>query len=310
MPSSASHASSPTANPVSAAGPTNEADLLVPSPSPWWPRAHALHRGHRAPAEAASTRSARRWVKVKRCEEGVLTSTIARLQRPHIRPPGRDPRATTQRLTRVQGDLDQTAGRAAPACATAWRWRATAWSGCAASWRRRAQALSQRLVEIYKSDEPDSLTVVLEADGFEDLLERTEYLDRVSDQDAHRDRPRAVLKAQAKRRPTAGGARGAVSRRGRRRSSPRRDSLASRATGSYAARGEPASRARDGREHALGKVRVEPRAPREDLRQPRGRVRRVCRTRCDQQSNAFKTPTGAQPIKHGSGQLSGRSTAR
>ena len=43
--------------------------------------------------------------------------------------------------------------------------------------------LAERLVEIYKTDEPDALTVVLEADGFADLLERTEYLDRISDQD-------------------------------------------------------------------------------------------------------------------------------
>jgi murein DD-endopeptidase MepM/ murein hydrolase activator NlpD len=43
--------------------------------------------------------------------------------------------------------------------------------------------LAARLVEIYKSDTPDALTVVLEADGFEDLLERTEFLERISDQD-------------------------------------------------------------------------------------------------------------------------------
>ena len=43
--------------------------------------------------------------------------------------------------------------------------------------------LAARLVEIYKSDTPDALTVVLEADGFGDLLERTEFLERISDQD-------------------------------------------------------------------------------------------------------------------------------
>jgi murein DD-endopeptidase MepM/ murein hydrolase activator NlpD len=43
--------------------------------------------------------------------------------------------------------------------------------------------LAQRLVEIYKSDTPDALTVVLESDGFGDLLERTEFLERISDQD-------------------------------------------------------------------------------------------------------------------------------
>jgi murein DD-endopeptidase MepM/ murein hydrolase activator NlpD len=45
-------------------------------------------------------------------------------------------------------------------------------------------ALAARLVEIYKSDEPDVVTVVLEADGFAELLERTEFMRRVSSQDA------------------------------------------------------------------------------------------------------------------------------
>jgi murein DD-endopeptidase MepM/ murein hydrolase activator NlpD len=45
------------------------------------------------------------------------------------------------------------------------------------------EALADRLVELYKADEPDALTVVLEADGFADLLERTEFLERISEQD-------------------------------------------------------------------------------------------------------------------------------
>src|SRR5919108_917595 len=44
--------------------------------------------------------------------------------------------------------------------------------------------LANRLVEIYKQDTPDVVTVVLEADGFADLLERTEFMQRASAQDA------------------------------------------------------------------------------------------------------------------------------
>src|SRR3712207_4814067 len=40
------------------------------------------------------------------------------------------------------------------------------------------------MVELYKSDKPDVVTVILESDGFADLLERTEFLQRVSNQDA------------------------------------------------------------------------------------------------------------------------------
>jgi murein DD-endopeptidase MepM/ murein hydrolase activator NlpD len=44
--------------------------------------------------------------------------------------------------------------------------------------------LANRLVQIYKEDSPDVVTVVLESDGFADLLERTEFLQRTSAQDA------------------------------------------------------------------------------------------------------------------------------
>jgi murein DD-endopeptidase MepM/ murein hydrolase activator NlpD len=45
-------------------------------------------------------------------------------------------------------------------------------------------ALSDRLVQLYKADQPDVVTVILEADGFADLLQRTEFMSRVSEQDA------------------------------------------------------------------------------------------------------------------------------
>jgi murein DD-endopeptidase MepM/ murein hydrolase activator NlpD len=49
---------------------------------------------------------------------------------------------------------------------------------------RSLEILEARLVAIYKQDEPDTLTVILESDGFEDLLDRYEYLQRVEDQDS------------------------------------------------------------------------------------------------------------------------------
>jgi murein DD-endopeptidase MepM/ murein hydrolase activator NlpD len=48
---------------------------------------------------------------------------------------------------------------------------------------RSIKVLEQRLVAIYKSSEPDILGVVLASDGYEDLLERYEYLDRIQSQD-------------------------------------------------------------------------------------------------------------------------------
>ena len=44
-------------------------------------------------------------------------------------------------------------------------------------------ALAQRLVQLYQADAPDLITVILSSKGFADLLERGEFMKRVSDQD-------------------------------------------------------------------------------------------------------------------------------
>ncbi len=43
--------------------------------------------------------------------------------------------------------------------------------------------LSRRLAELYEADKPDLITVVLNSNGFADLLERGEFLGRIQDQD-------------------------------------------------------------------------------------------------------------------------------
>jgi predicted nucleic acid-binding Zn-ribbon protein len=53
-----------------------------------------------------------------------------------------------------------------------------------ARFRRSQHQLARRLVAIYKSDTPDIATVLLEADGFRDLLTRTEYLKQINDADS------------------------------------------------------------------------------------------------------------------------------
>jgi murein DD-endopeptidase MepM/ murein hydrolase activator NlpD len=66
----------------------------------------------------------------------------------------------------------------------------------------RAQVvLAGRLVAIYKADEPDFVTVVLNADGFRDLLERADYLSRIGQQDsAIVDRVRELKMESARKR--------------------------------------------------------------------------------------------------------------
>jgi len=50
---------------------------------------------------------------------------------------------------------------------------------------RRAQGvLAERLIEIYKADQPDMLSVILESDGFNDLLVRADYMSAIGEQDS------------------------------------------------------------------------------------------------------------------------------
>jgi murein DD-endopeptidase MepM/ murein hydrolase activator NlpD len=50
--------------------------------------------------------------------------------------------------------------------------------------REAQRVLSSRLVEIYKSDPPDIVSVVLDSDDFEDMLVRADYLSRIGEQDS------------------------------------------------------------------------------------------------------------------------------
>ena len=49
---------------------------------------------------------------------------------------------------------------------------------------RALDALADRLVEIYRGNMPDATTLLLEADGFDDLVTRSEYLSRIQEADA------------------------------------------------------------------------------------------------------------------------------
>ena len=57
--------------------------------------------------------------------------------------------------------------------------------------------LAARLVDDWKSDEPDMVTVILEAHGFDDLLTRADFMQRIAKQDQQILGTVRVLKAQA-----------------------------------------------------------------------------------------------------------------
>jgi murein DD-endopeptidase MepM/ murein hydrolase activator NlpD len=113
--------------------------------------------------------------------EGVLTSTIQRYST-RIESLQGQIAATQRRLDRAQASLDrqqaeliEVRNRLEEARDRLERLRSQLATA--------RKVLAARLVEIYKADSPDALTVVLEADGFGDLLERAEFLERISDQD-------------------------------------------------------------------------------------------------------------------------------
>ena len=133
----------------------------------------------------------------KQQREGVLSTTIGRYNT-RIESLKGEIAGTEQRLDRVQDDLDHAREELLEV-------RDQLEVARDRLERLRAElavargALADRLIELYKADEPDALTVVLEADGFSDLLERTEFLERVSEQDEDIIERVRVLKEAAKK---------------------------------------------------------------------------------------------------------------
>jgi murein DD-endopeptidase MepM/ murein hydrolase activator NlpD len=137
----------------------------------------------------------------ERRREGVLTSTISGYTN-RIRGLEGRVRESRRRLSTVQRSLDGARAELLEA-----RDDAEVARDRLERARRELQTarklLAARLVAMYKADEPDVLTVILSADGFEDLLERTEYLERISYQDRRIFGRVRVLKARAQTRSDA-----------------------------------------------------------------------------------------------------------
>lgn len=161
--------------------------------------------------------------------------------------------------------------------------------------------LSVRLVEMYKASEPDVITVVLNSDGFADLLERTEFIRRISAQD--RQVVRIVQDAKAD----------AVKTEARLEKLERRQE---RITEIVLARREQVRRVKDelvgtrvgydrtraGKQAALIKVRSDRHEIEEDLEAMEKEQARIRSTLLGAQTaNAGSLPAGA--IKRGSGGL-------
>src|SRR4051794_155067 len=120
-------------------------------------------------------------IRAKKAKEGVLTSTITNYNH-KIQSLQGDIRGLQDRQNRIQESLNQ---KQAELFATQNKLeKAKDRLAQLKLYLARAQkVLAQRLVQMYKDGEPDALTVVLESNGFTDLLERTQFLDRITNQD-------------------------------------------------------------------------------------------------------------------------------
>ena len=136
-------------------------------------------------------------VEKKKKTERVLASEVARYSR-KIGSLQSDITALQQKQVAIQADLDRKRAELARIQERLRRERARLIRLKARQAEGQA-ALAKRLVELYKADRPDVVTVVLEADGFDDLLTRTEFMQRVSNQDARIIRTVKAAKVEATR---------------------------------------------------------------------------------------------------------------
>lgn len=153
----------------------------------------------------------------------------------------RDLDSQRARLTRIQGDLRSERRRLVRLKARLVEARGI---------------LSRRMVELYKADTPDLVTVVLNADGFADLVERGDFLERINEQ----DRTIVTLVKNAKKDATSTAARlDTLERRQQRttdRITSRRNEIAEIKQAIIDTR-VGKERTRAGKQAALSKVRVE-----------------------------------------------------
>ena len=114
-------------------------------------------------------------------KEGVLTSDITALSN-RVDSLDGDINVLQARQNRIQGDLD-VKRKELERLQLKLREERARLAKLRARLARSRGILSQRLVELYKAGRPDIVTVILESDGFVDLLERQEFIRRINDQD-------------------------------------------------------------------------------------------------------------------------------
>ena len=162
--------------------------------------------------------------------------------------------------------------------------------------RETRTMLSDRLVEIFKADKPDVLTVVLGSSDFADLLERAEFIRRISEQDRRivelvRDAREDAVDTEARLERLE-----ARQRRITEIGQARRDEIAA-VKGELVGTRVGYSRTKAGKTAALAKVREDRHELQEDLE-----VLERASARIQEQLRVAQGNPAAGPIRQGSGQ--------
>src|SRR3954468_2101231 len=233
-------------------------------------------------------------IRVKRAKEGVLTSTITNYNH-KIQSLQGEIRGLQDRQNRIQESLSE---KQAELFATQDKLE-KAKDRLARLKVYLAQAqkvLAQRLVQMYKDGEPDALTVVLESNGFTDLLERTQFLDRITDQDNQIITTVRTLKAQTTHQTNQLAALQKQQKAAAIAIEQRRNQVAAVKGKLVSSRGDLQS-ARDGRQVVLSRVRSSRHRLEGDLSKMQAQV--AAQLRAAQQ----RTAVAAGPVRRGTGSM-------
>src|SRR4051794_40906823 len=234
-------------------------------------------------------------IRAKKAKEGVLTSTITRYNN-KIQGLQGEIRGLQDRQNRIQESLSE---KQAELFATQDKLE-IAKDRLARLKVYLAQAqkvLAQRLVQMYKDGEPDALTVVLESNGFADLLERTQFLDRITNQDNQIITRVRSLKAQTAKQTKQLGVLQKQQKAAAVAIEQRRNQVAA-VKGRLVTSRTDLQSARDGRQVILSRVRSTRHRLEGDLSKMQAQVATQLRA-----AQAAPAPSGAGPIRHGSGSL-------
>src|SRR3954464_4416077 len=233
-------------------------------------------------------------IRAKKAKEGVLTSTITNYNH-KIQSLQGEIRGLQDRQNRIQTSLN--AKRAELFSTQDKLEKAKDRLARVKVYLAKAQkVLAQRLVQMYKDGEPDALTVVLESNGFADLLERTQFLDRITNQDNQIITRVRSLKAQTTKQTKELGALQKQQKAAAIAIAARRNQVAA-VKGKLVSSRSDLQSARDGRQVVLSRVRSTRHRLEGDLSKMQAQVAAQLRAAQAQQSPA------AGPIRRGTGSM-------